>query len=87
MLHSWATKKVCSHHVTILMQQPMGVLSLLYICCIIHAHSISFINVLIIYMFFLGSFLNSCGCSTAKSKTPPQETIFLYPLTGAEHGS
>ena len=26
---------------------------------------------------FLGSFLNSCGCSTAKSKIPPQETIFL----------
>ena len=26
---------------------------------------------------FSGSFLNSCGCLTAKSKTPPQETIFL----------
>ena len=26
---------------------------------------------------FLGSFLNSCGCSTAKSKTSPQETVFL----------
>ena len=35
---------------------------------------------------FLGSFLNSCCCSTAKSKTPPQETVF-YPLTGTEHGS
>ena len=23
--------------------------------------------------FFLDSFLNSCGCSTAKSKIPPQE--------------
>ena len=26
---------------------------------------------------FLGNFLNSCGCSTAKSKTSLQETIFL----------
>ena len=26
---------------------------------------------------FLGSFLNSCGYLTAKSETPPQETIFL----------
>ena len=40
-----------------------------------------------IYTYFLGgSFLNSCGCSTAKSKTPPQETFF-YPLNGTEHGS
>ena len=31
-----------------------------------------------LYVFlFLGSFLNSCCCSTAKSKTPPQETIFF----------
>ena len=29
---------------------------------------------------FLGSFLNSCDCSTAKSKTPPQETIFFTHL-------
>ena len=36
---------------------------------------------------FFGSFLNSCGCSTAKSKTPPQETIFFYPLAGTELGS
>ena len=35
---------------------------------------------------FVGSFLNSCGCSMAKSKTPPQETIF-YPLTGTDLGS
>ena len=36
---------------------------------------------------FLGSFLNSCGCLTAKSKTPPQEIIFFYPLAGTELGS
>ena len=35
---------------------------------------------------FLGSFLNSCDCSMAKSKTPPQETFF-YPLDSPEHGS
>ena len=29
---------------------------------------------------------SSSGCSTAKSKTPPQETFF-YPLSGTEHGS
>ena len=34
----------------------------------------------------MGSFLDSCGCSTAKSKTPPQETFF-YQLTGTEHVS
>ena len=39
-----------------------------------------------IFVLFWGSFLNSCGCSTVKSKTPPQETIF-YPLTGTEHES
>ena len=33
---------------------------------------------------FLWNFLNSCGCSTAKSKTPPYETFF-HPLNGAEH--
>ena len=27
-------------------------------------------------VLFLCSFLNSCGCSTAKSMTPPQETYF-----------
>ena len=32
------------------------------------------------------SFLNSCGRSMAKSKTPPTETCF-YQLNGAEHGS
>ena len=37
--------------------------------------------------WFLGNFLNSCGCSAAKSKTPPQETIFLYPLASTELGS
>ena len=37
-------------------------------------------------LLLLGSFLISCGCSTAKSKTPPQETLF-YPLNGTEHGS
>ena len=37
-------------------------------------------------VLFLDSFLNSCGCSTAKSKTRPKETIF-YPLTGTEYGS
>ena len=35
---------------------------------------------------FLCSFLNCCGCSMAKSKTPAQETFF-YPLNGTEHGS
>ena len=38
------------------------------------------------FVLLLCSFLNSCGCSTAKSKTPPHETFF-YPLNGAEHGS
>ena len=32
-------------------------------------------------------FLNSCGCLTAKSKTPPQETLFSSHLTSTEHGS
>ena len=32
------------------------------------------------FVLFLDSFLNSCGCSTAKSKTPPQETIFFTHL-------
>ena len=31
-------------------------------------------------LLFLGSFRNSCGRSTAKSKTPPQETSFLKTL-------
>ena len=35
---------------------------------------------------FFFSFLNSCGCSKAKSKTPPQE-IFFHPLNGTELGS
>ena len=35
---------------------------------------------------FLCSLLNSCGCSTAKSKTPQQRLVFL-PITGTEHGS
>ena len=39
-----------------------------------------------VFVLFSGGFLNSCGCSTAKSKTPPQETFF-YPLNGTEHGS
>ena len=30
-----------------------------------------------LFILFLGSFLTSCGCLTAKSKTPPHETIFL----------
>ena len=30
-----------------------------------------------VFFVFFCSFLNRCGCSTAKSKTPPQETIFL----------
>ena len=30
--------------------------------------------------------MNSCGCSTAKSKTPPLE-IFFYPLNGSVRGS
>ena len=38
----------------------------------IHIYSIRFVFVL-----FFGRFLNSFGCSTAKSKTPTQETIFL----------
>ena len=28
------------------------------------------------FVLFWDSFLNSCGCSTAESKTPPQKTIF-----------
>ena len=39
-----------------------------------------------VFVLFLGSFLNSCGCSTAKSKTPRQETYF-YPLNSTEHWS
>ena len=31
-------------------------------------------------------FVNSCGCSTAMSKTPTQETFF-HPLTGTKNGS
>ena len=38
-------------------------------------------------MVFFFRFLNSCGCSAAKSNTPLQETIFLYPLAGTELGS
>ena len=37
----------------------------------------------VLYFFvclFLGNFLNSCGCSAAKSKTPPHETIFFTHL-------
>ena len=37
------------------------------------------------FFLFLGSFLNSCGCSMAKSKTPPHEIFFQ--LNGTEHGS
>ena len=33
---------------------------------------------LIITFFGGGSFLKSCGCSTVKSKTPPQETSFTH---------
>ena len=40
-----------------------------------------------IYFLFFGSFWNSCGCSTEKFKTLPQETIFFYPLAGTELGS
>ena len=40
---------------------------------------------LVLFWLCVG-FLNSCGCSTTKSKTPPQETIFS-PLTGTEYGS
>ena len=36
----------------------------------------SVLSILFLFLF-LDSFLNSCGCSTAKSKTPPKETIFL----------
>ena len=35
---------------------------------------------------FWCSFLNCCGCSTAMSKTPPQETFF-HQLNGTQHGS
>ena len=37
-------------------------------------------------VLFLSRFLNSCGCSTGKSKTPPHENFFP-PLNGTEHGS
>ena len=33
-----------------------------------------------LFFCFWGCFLNSCGCSTAKSKTPSQETIFFTHL-------
>ena len=36
------------------------------------------------FVLFLGSFLNSCGCSTAKSKASQQE-IFFYPLNSTEY--
>ena len=36
-----------------------------------------FMNEQLFLFLSLCSFLNSCGCSTAKSKTPPQETNFL----------
>ena len=39
-----------------------------------------------VLFLFLCRFLNSCGCSTAKSMTPPDETFF-YPLNGSERGS
>ena len=38
-------------------------------------------------LLFLCSFLNSCGCSTAKSMTPPQEIFFFTHFNGTEHGS
>ena len=41
----------------------------------------------VLFLFLsLGSFLNSCIYSTAKSKTPPYET-FSPPLNGTDHGS
>ena len=39
-----------------------------------------------IFFQFQYCFLNSCGCSTAKSKTPPWE-IFFCSLDGTENGS
>ena len=44
-------------------------------------------HLLLFFVLFLGNFLNSssCGCSTAKSTTPPHETFFP-PLNGTEHG-
>ena len=57
------------------------------------AHSLQHFNYhalchgrLFFVFWFLGSFLNSFTCSTAKSKTPPHET-FSPPLNGTEHGS
>ena len=44
-------------------------------------------HICFVFVFlFLSSFQNSCGCSTAKSMTPPQETFFC-PLNGTEHRS
>ena len=39
-----------------------------------------------LFVCFLCSFLNSCGCSTVKSKTSPQETFF-HPLNFSGHRS
>ena len=45
-----------------------------------------YIPLCFVFVLFLGSFLNSCGCSMAKSKTPPLR-LFCYALTGTEHGA
>ena len=42
--------------------------------------SLSNLFFFVVLFLFLDSFLNSCGCSTAKSKTPPQGTIFFTNL-------
>ena len=44
------------------------------------------VHLLFFIFVFCVVFLNSCGCSTAKLMTPPQETFF-HPLNGTEHGS
>ena len=46
-------------------------------------------RVVTLHMFlflFLCSFLNGCGCSTAKPMTPPRETFF-HLINASEHGS
>ena len=63
-----------------------GIQSMYLICCwrtfsinyiYIEVVSLNMENLFFVLFLFSGSLLNSCGCSTAKSKTPQQETFSL----------
>ena len=61
----WVQRQITSH--------DAGMTDTADVAELLHAHPTNDM------LLFLGSFLNSCGCSTAKSKTPPPETIcFTY---------